>query len=240
MKVGIGHSLLALAAVSVLAAPTVGAAPRPGVTTSVWTEHGHGASAAAALNVLTISDSRGIDNRISAHVDPTGRLVLSAPEGLGDPDGSGAGCTLDHAQPGQQSAQQVSCEPGYIGAIVGDLGGGGDVFDADPALGIYVGAVVDGQRRPLAGGPGRDRLVGGAADDLLDGGVGKDTVVGGAGADLLIGGPGADKLAGRGGNDSLTGLGGPDRLNGGGGRDLCRGGSGTDRGKKCEVSRGIP
>jgi hypothetical protein len=96
---------------------------------------------------------RRIDNRISAFTDPTGRLVLSAPEGLGDPDGSGANCQLDNAKPGESSAQQVSCGPGYIGAIVGDLG-----VEATRSmwtrLAVMIGAVVDGQRRPLWGGAG--------------------------------------------------------------------------------------
>jgi hypothetical protein len=241
MKVGIAKTLLALAPGFVVAAPLAIASPEPGATTSVWTVHGRAASAAGpALNVLTISDQRGIDNRISVYFGPTGRLVLSAPEGLGDPDGSGTSCSLDNAGPGQQTAQQVSCEPGYIGAIVGDLGGGSDVFAADPGLGIYIGAVVDGQRRPMAGGPGRDRIVGGAASDLLDGGSGQDTIVGGAGGDVLVGGPGADKLVGKAGTDTLNGLAGPDRLNGGPGRDLCRGGAGQDRAKHCEVTRTIP
>ena len=32
-----------------------------------------------------------------------------------------------------------------------------------------IGAVIDGQARPLEGGPGRDRVVGGAIADLLEG-----------------------------------------------------------------------
>ena len=71
------------------------------------------------MNVLTVNDYRGIDNRISVFTGPTGRLVLTAPEGLGDPDGSGSACALDNAKPGESTAQQVSCAPGYIGAIVG-------------------------------------------------------------------------------------------------------------------------
>jgi len=228
-----------LAIVCALGLPAAAAA-QPGVTASVWTVHGQGASAASSVNVLTLSDQRRIDNRISAYTGPTGRLVLTAPEGLGDPDGSGSNCSLDNAKPTESSAQEVSCAPGYIGAIVGDLARGSDTFDADPGLNVYVGAVIQGTRMPLAGGPGRDRLVGGAAPDLLDGGGGPDSIAGGNGTDFLIGGPGADNLSGGAANDVLLGLGGSDRLNGGVGRDLCRGGGGFDAAKSCETSRGIP
>jgi len=231
---------MAVFATAAALAPSSASAAEPGIAASVWPVHGRNVTAAASVNVLTLNDQRGIDNRISAYTGATGRLVLTAPEGLGDPDGSGANCSLDNAKAGESSAQQVSCAPGYIGAIVGDLDMGNDTFDADSGLGVYVGAVVDGQHRPLAGGPGRDRLLGGAAQDLLEGGGGPDSIVGGGDEDLLIGGPGADKLSGGGGSDVLLGLGGPDRLNGGAASDLCRGGGGTDRGKSCEITRGIP
>lgn len=116
----------------------------------------------------------------------------------------------------------MSCAAGYIGAIVGDLGGGSDTFDADTGLSVTIGGVIDGQPRPLLGGPGRDRLVGGAAPDLL---------IGGGGADSVIGGPGNDTLVGNAGNDKLVG---------GAGRDLCRGAGGTDTAKACEAIRGVP
>ena len=124
-------SLCALAAA--MAAAPAAASAQPGVTDAVWTVHGHGASASASINVLTLNDQRRIDNRITAFIGSDGRLVLSAPEGLGDPDGSGANCKLDNAKAGETSATEVSCVAGYIGAIVGDLGGGSDTFDADPA-----------------------------------------------------------------------------------------------------------
>jgi RTX calcium-binding nonapeptide repeat (4 copies) len=231
---------LATLAIVACVAPQAAAADPPGATASVWTVHGSRASAATSLNVLTLMDQRRIDNRISAYVGPTGRLVLTAPEGLGDPDGSGPNCSLDNAKPTEASSTEVSCAPGYIGAIVGDLGGGSDTFDADPGLSVYVGAVIDGTRQPLGGGRGRDRLVGGALADLLDGAGGSDSIVGGGGEDFLIGGPGADNLSGGGGSDVLVGLGGSDKLNGGAGRDLCRGGGGFDIGKSCDVLRGIP
>jgi Ca2+-binding RTX toxin-like protein len=243
MAIGYGKRLVlgAILATVAAAASSTAAAAQPSLTASVWTVQSRSASAAASpVNVLTINDGMQIDNRISAQIEPTGRLVLTAPEGLGDPDGDGANCSLEGAKPGQTSATQVSCAPGYIGAIVGDLNGGNDTFDADAGLTALVGAVIDGQRRPLSGGLGRDRLVGGASQDLFDGGGGPDSIVGGADEDVLIGGPGADNLSGLGGSDVLLGLGGSDRLNGGGARDLCKGGGGLDFGKGCEMTRGIP
>jgi len=210
--------LLALGAAALPAA----ASAEAGVTTSVWTVHGSGAAASAPVNLLTVNDARSIDNRITAYVGASGRLTLTAPEGLGDPDGSGHNCSLDNAKAGESTAQQVSCAPDYIGAIVGDLGGGNDTFNADPALGVSVGAVIDGQRRALAGGPGHDRIVGGAAADLLAGGAGPDSLSGAGGTDLLLGGAGQDKLFG------------------GTGRDKCKGNGGSDTGRACEISRSIP
>jgi Ca2+-binding RTX toxin-like protein len=221
MGTGTKFGLLTLLALGAAAIPA-SASAQPGVATSVMTVHSEGATASAAVNLLTVNDQRGIDNRISAYIAPNLRLTLTAPEGLGDPDGAGANCRLDNAKPGDNTATQVSCAPGYIGAIVGALGGGNDTFAADPRLGVMVGAVVDGQPRPLAGGSGRDRLVGGGASDLLEGGSGADSLIGGAGRDLLIGGPGRDKL------------------NGGNGRDSCKGGPGRDTAISCELSSSIP
>jgi hypothetical protein len=241
MRSGRGTALGALAALAICAAAVPAAASaRPGLADAVWTVHGHGAGASASVNVLTLSDQRQIDNRISAYIAAGGRLVLTAPEGLGDPDGSGSNCGLDNAKAGETTAPEVSCAPGYIGAIVGDLGGGSDTFDADPGMTVMLGAVIDGERRPLSGGPGRDRLVGGALADVLDGGDGPDSIVGGDGDDLLLGGPGTDNLGGGAGNDMLLGGSGPDKLIGGSGRDTCRGAGGTDTAKGCEVARGIP
>jgi len=107
---GVGKSVSALAALAVavaLSQPAAGAA-QTGVTASVWTVHGHRAAAATSVNVLTLNDQRRIDNRIFAFNGPTGRLVLTAPEGLGAPDGSGANCTLDNAKPTEWSAREVS------------------------------------------------------------------------------------------------------------------------------------
>ena len=223
MRLGRGKTLGVLCALAaVVAAAPAAASARPGVTDAVLTVHSHGASASASINVLTLNDQRRIDNRISAYLGTDGRLVLTAPEGLGDPDGSGANCRLDNAKSGETSSTEVSCAAGYIGAIVGDLGGGSDTFDADQALSVMIGGVIDGQPRPLFGGPGRDRLVGGGAADLLLGGGGPDSLVGGAGNDQLLGGGGADKLIG------------------GSGRDTCRGGGAVDTAKGCELVRSIP
>jgi hypothetical protein len=130
----------ALAALAAAAAIIpAGASASPGVAAAVWTEHGGGATSAAAMNVLTLADYRAVDNRISVFTGSTGHLTLTAPEGLGDPDGSGSSCTLDNATPGESTAPEVSCAPGYIGAIVGDLGQGNDTFDADPSLPVMIG-----------------------------------------------------------------------------------------------------
>jgi RTX calcium-binding nonapeptide repeat (4 copies) len=232
-------AVLAVLAVASAAGPAAASA-RPGLTDAVWTVHGHSASAAASINVLTLNDQRRIDNRVSAYMSSSGRLVLTAPEGLGDPDGDGPSCGLDNAKAGETSATEASCAAGYIGAIVGDLSGGSDTFDADPSIDVMIGAVIDGQQRPLSGGPGRDRSVGGALSDLLDGGGGPDSIAGGGGIDLLVGGPGADNLSGGAGNDSLLGGWGPDKLSGGAGRDICRGAGGIDTAKGCELARSIP
>jgi hypothetical protein len=214
--------LIVLAACVAAAPAAAGASARPGVADAVWTVHGQSASASASINVLTLNDQRKIDNRITAYLGSDGRLVLTAPEGLGDPDGDGTYCRLDNAKSGETSAPEVSCAAGYIGAIVGDLGEGSDTFDADPNLSVMVGGVIDGQARPLFGGPGRDRLVGGTLNDLL------------------VGGGGSDSLVGSGGSDQLVGGAGPDRLIGGSGRDTCRGSGGVDVAKGCELTRGIP
>jgi hypothetical protein len=231
-------TLAALAASAAIVAAVASA--HAGLSASVWTVHGRGATSSASANVLTLNDYGRVDNRISAFTSPAGRLTLTAPEGLGDPDGSGTACALDNAKPGETTAQEVSCASGYIGAIVGDLGRGSDTFDADPSLPVMIGAVIGGQPRPLEGGPGRDRLVGGTMADLLVGVGGPDSLAGGGGQDQLVGGPGADNLSGGGAADWLLGGGGADKLSGGGGKDACRGAGGFDAGKSCESARGIP
>jgi Ca2+-binding RTX toxin-like protein len=241
MKLRAKTALFTLGAMALVAAIVPAAASaRAGVQAAVWTIHGHGATSSASLNVLTLNDTRGIDNRISLFTGTTGRLTMTAPEGLGDPDGSGAACSLDNAKPGETTAQEVSCAPGYIGAIVGDLGRGSDTLDTDPSFPVMIGGIIDGQSRSFDGGPGRDRLVGGAASDLLMGEGGSDSLAGGGSQDQLIGGSGADNISGGPGADWLSGGGGPDKLSGGGGKDHCRGGGGVDAAKSCEIAGGIP
>lgn len=240
MKLRATALLTALVGLAVAATASGDVPGTNAVTANVLRAQGHGATSSALMTVLTLNDYRRVDNRISVFTGPTGRLTITAPEGLSDPDGSGWACELDSAKSGESTAPEVSCVPGYIGAIVGDLGRGSDTFDADPSLPVMIGAVIDGQTRSLAGGSGRDRLVGGATADLLVGGGGSDSMAGGGGEDQMIGGSGADNLSGAGAGDWLSGGGGPDKLSGGGGRDLCRGGGGLDAAKNCETARGIP
>ena len=80
MRPGRLNLVLALALLAVASAGGPAAAsPRPGLTDAVWTVHGHEASAAASINVLTLNDQRRIDNRISAYMSSSGRLVLTDP-----------------------------------------------------------------------------------------------------------------------------------------------------------------
>ena len=240
MKVRVTAALTVLVALAITAAAFADAGERHAVTANVVSTQSRGATSAASMNVLTLNDFRGVDNRISVFTAPSGRLTITAPEGLGDPDGSGSACALDNAKTGDLTAPEVSCAAGYIGAIAGDLGRGSDTFDADSSLPVTIGAVIDGLSRPLEGGSGRDRLVGGAMPDLLIGGGGADSMAGGGGQDQLIGGSGADNVSGGGAADWLSGGGGPDKLSGGGGKDTCRGGGGPDSAKSCETVRGVP
>jgi hypothetical protein len=244
MRFGTGKILGVLAPAMLLlaaATPAGGADDAAPLSVSIERSQGHGARAAAPVNILTINDLRGVDNRITVFVAPNGRLTLIAPEGLADPDGpSGTNCTLDNAQPGGNMATQMSCAPGYVQVIVGELAAGKDMFFGSPDLTIPIGAVVDGQRRPLSGGIGSDRIVSGTAADLLDGGAGPDSLVANQGEDLLNGGGAKDKLSGGPGADSLFGGGGADKLNGGPARDLCHGGARRDRARACEILQSVP
>jgi len=191
-----------------------------------------GARAATSPAVLAIGGGPA-SNRVAAFVGGSGRLTLTSPEGIKEPPTPTGQCTQD-------GSTQISCDPDYIQAIVGHLGAGDDTFTAAPDLAVMVGAVVDGVRRALSGGAGRDRLAGGAAADLLEGGPGGDTLLGGGAADTLIGGAGPDRLRGGQGDDALLGGRGDDWLDGGPGRDLCRGGRGMDSAAGCELLRSVP
>jgi len=244
MRFGTGKILGALALALILLAalaPSVSSAyPPKTVRTSIERSHQAGATASVAVTSLTIA-AGPVDNRINVFIDPAGRLTLTAPEGLADPDGpTGTNCTLDNPQAGASMATQISCAPSYVQVIVGDLDGGNDSFTAAPDLPVRIGDVSEGLRRPLAGGLGDDRIVAGANGDLLDGGFGSDSLLGNGGEDLLSGGGGNDKLGGGGARDSLYGGGGADKLGGGGARDLCSGGVGRDSGKSCEIIQSIP
>ena len=224
---------LLLSAFAALLAVAPAANAGMATSTSLTTVKRAGAHAAASLDVFTLAGAPQ-PNRISAVLDATGRLVLMSPEGIVAPSSPGNECH-------QESASQVSCAPGFVDAIAGDLGAGADSFSADPALTVAIGLNLPGPSdRPLLGGDGRDRLVGGAADDLILGGAGADTLSGEGGTDILRGEGGADNVFGGGAPDIVSGGAGPDKLNGGSGRDRCIGGGGIDRASSCAERRGVP
>jgi hypothetical protein len=192
-----------------------------------------GAGTAQTANVLTLSSSE-INNRINAFTAPSGRLTLTSPEGFNNPPPSPSGECV------QDSPTQVSCNPGFIGVILGDLGGGDDSFDGTGLIDVRTGDFAGGVRRPLSGGAGNDRIIGSGAPDLLDGGVGADALIGGGGEDLLGGATGRDRLNGGAAPDVLYGGRGRDKLNGGRAKDGCSGGGGRDSGKGCEFRKSIP
>jgi Ca2+-binding RTX toxin-like protein len=210
------HIALGACALALIAAPGAGAGDRASTAseTAVVEGSAHGAAASAgSLNTLTIT-GKPVDGRINVFAGPAGRLTIISPEGVNSPAGV-TQCTQD-------SATQVSCDPGFIGAITAQLLEGNDTFKASPALRVIFGVIVDGRPRPLDGGPGHDRIVGAAAPDHLVGGSGPDNLNGNAGGDLLAGNSGRDKLKG-----------GP-------GKDFCNGGSGPDVGKSCAGVAKIP
>ena len=189
--------------------------------------------ASASINVLTLNDQRKIDNRITAYLGSDGRLVLTAPEGLGDPDGGGVNCGLDNAKSEETSATEVSCAAGYIRAIVGDLGGGSDTFDADPDLSVMVGGVIDGQVAAAFRWPWRERLTAVPSMICSIGAVARTRWWAAAGATCWSAAGAAperwrwsDTLGGRRAGQADRGL----------GKDNCRGrGRGMDIAKNCET-----
>jgi Ca2+-binding RTX toxin-like protein len=206
--------------------------PAPVASKLVRAQNGSGASAASNTTIFVIQGTP-MANHLTASADSTGRLVVSSPEGIVEPDGPAPECVQD-------SPTQVSCIPGYVGALAGDLGGGPDSFSANPRLTTLVGISLVTQQRPLAGGPGRDRIVGGLGGDLITGGDGRDALLGFGGGDLIAGEGGRDSLSGGGASDRLLGGAGRDRLDGGAARDLCNGGGGADTAKRCNVTKRIP
>ena len=191
---------------------------------------GAGAAANTTIFVLTGTPSA---NTINAFGDSTGRLVVTSPEGIVEPDGPAPECVQD-------SPTQVSCMPGFIGALAGDLGAGNDTFSAQKSLRTLIGISLVSQERPLSGGLGNDRISGGLGGDLIRGGPGNDALLGFGGGDLIDGGTGRDRVSGGGASDILLGGPGRDKLHGGSGRDLCNGGGGFDTSESCNVTRKIP
>lgn len=222
--------LAAVASIGLSAGPAA-AEPRPGSRTAVESPFG-AARAAGPLRIFTITGT-SLAARINVFTGPSGRLTVVSPEGITEPDGAAPECTQD-------GPTQVSCLPGFIGAIAGDLKDGPDTFTAAPTLTVSIGVVLAGADRPLSGGAGRDTLTGGDAGDLIEGGAGPDSLLGNGLSDVLRGGPSRDRIAGGMGTDALYGGGGPDRLDGGPARDLCNGGGGADVGISCLTSKKIP
>ncbi|MSO40468.1 MAG: hypothetical protein EXQ70_00950 [Solirubrobacterales bacterium] len=193
----------------------------PAATLSLRALGGEGRAAGTSAGyALIVNGNPGVANRVKAWSDSTGRLYVSDSAGGIDPPTLGAGVPDPECQDEGEAA--ISCSPGHIGTIYGDLGDLGDRFTAAAGLATPVGVVISGAPRFLDGGRGTDRLLGGGSGDQLRGG------------------PGADTVKGAGGDDTLLGGAGPDLLQGGTGDDFCNGGSRRDRAKGCETRRRLP
>lgn len=230
----IGSTLLAcaLAVAAAADAPSAGARGDAVESTLVRAAAPSGAGASGATTIFVIGGTPA-DNLLSVTADSTGRLVISSPQGITEPDGDAPECVQD-------SPTQVSCSPGFIGAIAGDLGRGDDTLTAQSTLTTLIGISLVSSERVMTGGPGRDRIVGALGGDLISGGSGKDTLLGFGGADLLRGQAGRDTLSGGGASDKLVGGKGRDAMNGGAAKDLCDGGPGIDTAKNCNATRKVP
>ncbi len=223
-----------LAACAVAAFGSAGAgADRSMLTSSLQSARPAGLAAASAETTIFVLQGTSAANNISVFADAGGRLVLTSPEGILEPDGPAPECIQD-------SPTQVSCQPQYIGAIAGDLGGGDDNLSAQTTLPILIGISLVSQERAMMGGTGNDRIVGGLGGDLVTGGPGHDALLGFGGGDLVRGEGGRDSLSGGGSSDVLMGGSGRDKLQGGAARDLCNGGGGHDTAKSCNVTRKVP
>jgi Ca2+-binding RTX toxin-like protein len=225
-----GLALLAACAVTAVAAAPAAADAAPLRSTLQRAVPAGLAGASVNTNIFIIRGTTSA-NTINVFTDATGRLVLVSPEGIAKPDVPE--CLQD-------SPTQVSCAPGYIAAIAGDLSGGSDTFTAQWTLRTMIGISLVSEERSLTGGPGNDRIVGGLAGDLFTGGPGDDALLGFGGGDLIRGESGRDSLSGGGSSDSLIGGSGDDKLQGGASRDLCNGGGGLDTAKSCNVTRKVP
>jgi hypothetical protein len=134
MRFGTGNALrLALLASVIAGAAAVPATASAATSTALERVDGPGTFAAAPLDIFTLAGAPE-PNRIGANLDPaTGRLVLTSPEGIMAPATPRGECRQD-------AATQVSCDPGYVDAITGDLGGGADSFTAGPGLPVSIGS----------------------------------------------------------------------------------------------------
>jgi hypothetical protein len=202
-------------------------------TTSVSSPKPTATAVAADAPIVFTIEGTQFPGRITAVLGPAGRLTLVSPEGIMAPTTPMGECTQD-------TAAQISCLPGYVDVIVGDLKGGADTFTAGSEVQVLVGNSAPGLESPLLGGAGSDRITGGALTDNIDGGAGADVITGNDSSDLLRGGPGPDEVFGTFGTDALFGDGGADALNGGPGRDLCVGGGGKDGAADCFVLKKVP
>ena len=231
--------LLALATAGALAAVPAGAgsgsrtAGSPVGTAIERLAGGGGKAGDSGITTIFVIAGTASDNVLSLAADPSDRLVITSPQGIMEPDADRDECRQD-------SPTQVSCTPGFIDAIAGDLGPGDDSLTAQPSLRVLVGVSLVTEARWMAAGPGRDRISGGAYGDLITGGPGADTLLGFGGDDLIKGETGRDTLFGGADSDKLLGGKGADALRGGPAKDFCHGGPGIDTAKSCNVARRIP
>jgi Ca2+-binding RTX toxin-like protein len=230
----LGATLLAAAMIAAAAAalPAGGTQRDTAVTSALERGPARGAAAAETTTIFVLAGTPA-DNVLNLAADEAGRLVITSPQGITEPDADSDDCRQD-------SPTQVSCEAGFIDALAGDLGAGDDTLVLQPSLRLLVGVSLVTQDRWMTAGPGADRISGGFEGDLIRGGAGADALLGYGGGDLVSGDAGRDTLAGGAASDKLLGGKGADKLRGGGARDLCNGGPGFDRAKSCNVARKIP
>ena len=186
---GISLALLAACAVAAFGIAAPAGADRAPLTSSLQSARPVGlASASANTNIFVLWGTSSANN-VSAFADAGGRLVLTSPEGIVEPDGPAPECIQD-------SPTQVSCVPSYIGAIRGDLGAGNDRFRAIAfPIPISVAGGTGNDDIGTSGGP--DVLAGGPDDDILRGNSGIDDYFGEGGNDVIRPGTDPDDIAAR-------------------------------------------